>query len=276
MSTPAGQIRPLTERQFGRYSAVPISTILHVQRHAPDAVATYWVASARGDMLAPEGTRRQLNRFEGERSPGVLLTPAHRAQLAHLERLWSPRLDRAKPETDHRRSGARAYQRRLQQLAEAGVLHRCTRAALITLYFEPRQDGDECAWRDCPIGVFETASRPIRASRGGTSSVTRRRSQRHAVTLETGLQTDEVESTASPAGTAVARASRDDAEQRLQRRMEQGCTSSVAEKEAMERVKTILGAVEMHTTPTPDIETTLTDLVVAQFMASLQEEGVAA
>ena len=44
----------------------------------------------------------------------------------------------------------------------------------------------------------------------------------------------------------------------------------------MERVKTILGAVEMHTTPALDIETTLTDLVVAQFMASLQEEGVAA
>ncbi len=39
--------------------------------------------------------------------------------------------------------------------------------------------------------------------------------------------------------------------------------------EALERVKALLGATELHSMPAPDIETTLTDVVVGSFIASL-------
>ena len=262
---------PLGDGQLARYSAAPVATVLYLINAAPGAIGTYWLATARGDLLSPEGKQRQVRRFEGERSGGVLLSAPVRAQLAMHEYLHGlPSEPGALRVQDlsltARRYALRAYQRRLQQLADVGLLHRCTRSGVSTLHLVPHTSGDPCDWAECPIGMFG------RASRGDAVSVTPRRSERHEMTLETGQHVAEPENPVSPAETAVARTSRGDADNRLLRRMNEGCESA-EEQEAMERLKTILGAVEMHTTPTPEIETTLTDLVVAQFMASLQEES---
>lgn len=95
-------------------------------------------------------------------------------------------------------------------------------------YLEPHQAGDSCEWTECPIGAFD------RASRGDAASVTPRRSERHEMTLETGQHLAGDESAAPPARTAVARTSRGDADNRLLRRMNEGC-GSASDLEAVER-----------------------------------------
>lgn len=130
---------PLGAGQLARYSAAPVATVLYLMNAAPGAIGTYWLATARGDLLSPEGTRRPVRRFEGERSGGVLLTATVRTQLAMHEYLHGlPSEPGALQVHDlsltARRYALRAYQRRLQQLADIGLLHRCTRAGVATLY----------------------------------------------------------------------------------------------------------------------------------------------
>jgi hypothetical protein len=230
--------RPITEKQLARYSAVPVKTVLYVCRHAPDATTAYWLASSLGELLSPEGSRRRLHRFEGGRSGGVLLSAERRRQLAWLERLWSPCLAPEAVE-DALRYAVRAHQRRLAQLGDIGLLHRCTPKGPVTLYLERHEDGDPCEWNECPSGVFETRD----ASPGNARSVTARRLKRHDVTPETGQPAEEAESVARPAESTNALTSPGDASNRMQRRMKKGMQSpSPTEEEALENIDAFLGS----------------------------------
>jgi hypothetical protein len=229
---------PLTAGQLDRYSMVRISTIMHVLHDAPGALATYWLGTARGDLLSPEGTQRKLELGEATRSGGMILSHSMRAQLALLEYLrskyagelgtWETSLLPLK----ERRLAQRNYDRRLNHLAEAGLLHRCVVGGNATLYFAPHRSGDDCEWANCPTGTFEPRSR---ASRHDAQSVTRGRSECHAMTVEPGTGTGEEESLVLPAALVSEGPSPDDASTRLLLRLEEG-TEQLTPEQELERL----------------------------------------
>jgi hypothetical protein len=177
---------PLTPGQLRRHSPAPTSTILYVIHEAPASLEAYVLASARGDLLPPDGnTGRELERGESARSEGVLLRAPVRQQLAltlAAAKLPTDELTAAELPMRERRNAERDFQRSLQRLGEIGLLHRCTRVDEATLYLRPHTVGEWCAWAGCPGGTF--APRPrYRTTPSVVANDTHGRSERHPVSL---------------------------------------------------------------------------------------------
>ena len=233
MSPRLSPTTPLGAGQLMRYSTAPIATVLYVVHEAPEAVATYWLATARGSLLSPEGADRQIKRFEGSRSEGVLLTGAMRRQMALQEAAAVSPIDNlatAELSMEARAAAFRRYDRHMRRLAEIGLLHRCSRADAATLYLRPHGLGEPCVWTDCPIGVF-TLPASYRKTPRVVAKDTPRLSERHPTSLGTGGDLDSSESAVRPAAMAERPKTPGVVHNKAATKAERGMSLSPAEEE---------------------------------------------
>jgi hypothetical protein len=234
---------------------------------------TYLTITALGTLIGENGTDEKLTSNE---SPiAVLLSPQRRRQLAlQIEAARSSVIDLKAAElpVEKRHTAERRFREHLRVLGEHGLVHRCMNRGDHTVYLHPHDEGAGCEWADCPSGVF---SKP--ANGGRTAALTAAAPPPNdAATAATPIrEASEGESSLLPAGRAETKRRPHRRSEHIAAKTEQVLHRTPEEQEALGRVKTMFNAVDQAAAAASvadEITTTLTDLVVGQFIESLIEE----